>query len=75
MLQREIARRVTAVKKLKAQRISLEELDALLDSLQHRALPRRIIGLYFGSISVRNNRAIVLTEFGISNACKPLIAQ
>ncbi len=37
-LQREFARRVSAVEKLKtAQRASLAELDALFDSLQHRA--------------------------------------
>lgn len=37
-LQREFARRVTAVEKLKAsQRVSLAELDALFASLQHRA--------------------------------------
>ena len=37
-LQREFARRVTAVEKLKtAQRASLAELDALFASLQHRA--------------------------------------
>ncbi len=37
-LQREFARRVGAVEKLKtAQRASLAELDALFDSLQHRA--------------------------------------
>ena len=37
-LQREFARRVTAVEALKtAQRASLAELDALFASLQHRA--------------------------------------
>ncbi len=37
-LQREFARRVAAVEKLKAaQRASLTELDALFASLQHRA--------------------------------------
>ena len=37
-LQREFARRVHAVEKLKtAQRASLAELDALFASLQHRA--------------------------------------
>ena len=37
-LQRDFARRVTAVEKLKAtQRKSLAELDALFASLQHRA--------------------------------------
>jgi len=37
-LQREFARRVGAVEKLKtAQRASLAELDALFDSLQYRA--------------------------------------
>ena len=37
-LQREFARRVTAVKALKtAQRASLAELDALFATLQHRA--------------------------------------
>ena len=37
-LQREFARRVGAVEKLKtAQRASLAELDALFASLQHRA--------------------------------------
>jgi type I restriction enzyme S subunit len=37
-LQREFARRVTAVEKLKtAQRASLAEMDALFASLQHRA--------------------------------------
>ena len=37
-VQREFARRVTAVEKLKtAQRASLAELDALFATLQHRA--------------------------------------
>lgn len=37
-LQREFARRVAAVEKLKAtQRTALAELDALFASLQHRA--------------------------------------
>jgi type I restriction enzyme S subunit len=37
-MQREFARRVAAVEKLKAaQRASLEKLDALFASLQHRA--------------------------------------
>jgi type I restriction enzyme S subunit len=37
-LQRDFARRVTAVEKLKtAQRASLEELDALFATLQYRA--------------------------------------
>jgi type I restriction enzyme S subunit len=37
-LQREFARRVAAVEKLKtAQRASLAEMDALFASLQHRA--------------------------------------
>ena len=49
-LQREFARRVRAVEKLKtAQRASLAELDALFASLQHRAfrgeLCERVVGI------------------------------
>ena len=42
-LQREFARRVTAVEALKtAQRASLAELDALFATLQHRAFRREL---------------------------------
>ena len=45
-LQREFARRVTAVEKLKAaQRASLAELDALFATLQHRAFRGELFGV------------------------------